>query len=120
MFNQQIISGGVYKGGRKHLISGDSADPNAVIQITTKDIEFQTAFFYGFKNVPDDGADPTVNADTVYIGEKDGTGTYCIDPVEAALGTPTMVQAPVGRTLNLKDFWVRLPQPGDKVFVKYQ
>jgi len=102
---------------RKHLLCAALADATP-IQVSATSIEFDTAFFYGFKAVPNLGSAPTNNAGSVFLGEKDASGTYCVD--EITPGGALAVRASMGTKLDLSKFYFTGANAGDQLFVKYQ
>jgi hypothetical protein len=101
---------------RKHLLCSPLLDSTPV-QVSATSIEFDVAYFYGYKTVHSGGT-PTNNAGSVFLGEKDITGTYCVD--EIAPGSVVSVRAATGTKLDLKNFWFNGASAGDQLFVKYQ
>jgi|GEM_PF-829086 len=102
---------------RKHLLCSALVDGNAV-QVSTTSQEFDVAFFYAYKTVPTSGAAPTDNSGSVFFGENDTTGTYCVDKITP--GSVVSVRAATGTKLDLKNFWFAGATAGDRLFIKYQ
>jgi hypothetical protein len=102
---------------RKHLLCPALADATPV-PVSATSIPFDTAFFYGFKAVPTTGATPTNNTGSVFLGETDASGTYCVDEVPA--GGVLSVKASMGTKLDLSKFYFTGANAGDRLFVKYQ
>ena len=101
---------------RTNLVVAAPGGSNGTAQISVTSKKFQAAYFYGVKSWSSGVA--TANAATVYIGEKDGAGTFYSDPVLSSL-IPTIVNAPQDSYLDLINFWLLAPTSGDAVFVKY-
>lgn len=102
---------------RTHLLCAALVDATPV-QVSAARVEFDVAFFYGFKTAPNTGAGPTSNAGSVFLGEKDATGTYCVD--EITPGSAIAVRSSMGTKLDLSKFYFTGANAGDRLFVKFQ